>query len=185
MSDYVQLSDLKHRFCYTKRHHRFSAFPTRLAVTPGICSSPKFNCYGQIPENKTSLSIHVKPMYTEQTGSGIEQKKLATSKEKNNSTLSAKNESVDENRDLKTILYKMAHPVFHVKEESLDSASNASEQSSPINHSKIEEHLVDSNKKPVYNFDEDFKRKKQTKYKRVKRSKIDFDNLDDNKPFLF
>lgn len=176
MSDYVQLSDLKHRVCYKKNLH-FSAFPARLSVTPGFCATPKFNCYGRIPENESSLSIHLKPMYSEQIGLGqkvvVKAEQNLYSEETNNAS-----KSNNEDQDVKKILYKMQHPVFHVQEDNdKKNISNVkSEPSSEVDNSSFDYPNLSTKGK---------KQKKERLFKPVKRMKIDFDTLDDNKPFMF
>lgn len=176
MSDYKQLSDLKHQYCYTKKHSRFSAFPSRLPVTPGICAKPKYNCYGQIPENRSSLSIHVKPMHTEQIGLGLDVKQL---KEENQTDRSSESDANSQNKDLKTILYKMAHPVFHVKEE--NNVDNVKEK--PIDNSSNDNVIVSNTTTAATT---STKRTRKDKiFKPSKRLKIDYDNLKDDEPFVF
>lgn len=184
MSDYKQLSDLKHQYCYTQKHSRFSSFPSRLPVTPGICSKPKYNCYGRIPENKSSLSIHIKPMHSEQIGSGQEVKPL---KNEAQTDKSSESDGESENKDLKTILYKMAHPVFHVKEENnvanvkkepIDNGNSLNQNTTlpkTTTAAAAETATTTLTKRP----------RKDKIFKPSKRLKINYDNLKDDEPFVF
>lgn len=145
MANYKQIGASKKRYCYIKKPHLLSEFPPKLAITPGICAPPLYNCFERIPENKSSLSIHVKPMHSEQIGSGHEQ--LTANVEEpvlNTNKTEESSAEKNEDKDLQTILFKMAHPVYHVKEESDNLKTKNLE---PANKSFGEKSLNVENKK--------------------------------------
>jgi hypothetical protein len=170
MSDFKQMTLSRQQYCFAKKYHKLSSYPSRLSVTPGICAPPIFNCYERIPETSSALSIHIKSFHSEQIGAGNEtttQNTITETSEKNASGSDATNhieEDKTTDKDLKTILYKMDHPVFHVKEEK---PSETKEENGPKSEPVSKKH------------------KQPHKFKSVKRPKIDYDLLEDHKPFRF